>query len=302
MRILVTGAAGMLGSDLCPVFFQEHEVTETDIDQMDVRDPAQVLRWSTEIKPDLIVHLAAATDVDECERNPDLAYSTNAIGTRNVALACQQAGAILVYISTLSVFDGAKCEPYTEFDTPNPQSHYSRAKFAGERLVRNLLSKYYIVRAGWMFGGYTKDKKFVAKIISLAKQKPSLNIVNDKFGSPTYTADLVRGLLKLIETGLYGTYHMVGVGGYCSRLELAQAILDYAKVRSCQLQPVSSAAFPLAAPRPRMEAGINYHLELMGKDWVRPWREALKEYVQRLERPLEMPVGEWHKTAVSVAN
>jgi dTDP-4-dehydrorhamnose reductase len=250
---------------------------------MDIRDSAQVLRWSKEVEPDLIVHLAAATDVDECERIPDLAYSTNAIGTRNVALACQQTGATLVYISTLSVFDGTKCEPYTEFDAPNPQSHYSRAKYAGEQMVRNLLSGYYIVRAGWMFGGYTKDKKFVAKIISLAKERSVLTIVNDKFGTPTYTADLARGVLKLIETGLYGTYHMVGSGEYCSRLELARAILDYAGIRSCELQPVSSAAFPLSAPRPRMEAGLNYHLALMGKDWTRPWREALEEYVRRLE-------------------
>lgn len=279
MKVLVTGAQGMLGSDLCPLFSQEHSVVETDIEEMDVRDPAQVLRWSAEVAPDLIVHLAAATDVDECERNPDLAYATNAIGTRNVALACQQVGAALVYISTISVFDGTKCEPYTEFDVPNPQSHYSRAKFAGEQAVQSLLSRYYIVRAGWMFGGHTQDKKFVAKIIALAQSRPSLNIVDDKFGSPTYTVDLARGLLDLIETDLYGVYHMVGTGGYCSRLEYARAILEYANVQSCQLHPVKSAAFPLPAPRPRMEAGVNYHLELMGKNQIRPWREALHEYV-----------------------
>jgi dTDP-4-dehydrorhamnose reductase len=282
VKILVTGAAGMLGSDLCPLFSEEHNVIATDIDQLDVRDPEQVLGWSAEIRPDLIVHLAAATDVDECERNPDLAYATNAIGTRNVALACQKTGAVLAYISTISVFDGTKCEPYTEFDVPNPRSHYSRAKFAGEQIVQSLLSKYYIVRAGWMFGGRTEDKKFVAKIISLARDRPSLNIVNDKFGSPTYTADLARGLLNLIKTDLYGVYHMVGTGGYCSRLEYAQAILEYAGIQSCKLLPVSSAAFPLSAPRPRMEAALNYHLELMGRNWMRPWRAALQDYMQQL--------------------
>lgn len=282
MKVLVTGAAGMLGSDLCPIFSEEHSVIATDIDQMDVRDPEQVLGWSAEVQPDVIVHLAAVTDVDECERNPDIAYATNAIGTRNVALACQQVGAIMVYISTISVFDGTKCEPYTEFDVPHPQSHYSRAKYAGEQLVQNLLSRYYIVRAGWMFGGLAEDKKFVAKIISLAQDRPSLSIVNDKFGSPTYTVDLARGLLNLVKTGLYGLYHMVGTGDYCSRLEYAQAILKYAGIQSCQLQPVSSAAFPLSAPRPRMEAALNYHLELIGKNWVRPWRAALREYVQQL--------------------
>ncbi len=282
MKILVTGAAGMLGSDLRPIFAEKHDLVLTDIKELDVRDPAQVLRWSEQVRPDIILHLAAATDVDECERTPDLAYANNAIGTRNVALACQQVGATLVYISTLSVFDGLKCEPYTEFDLPHPESHYSRAKYEGEQFVRSLLNRYYIVRAGWMFGGRAEDKKFVAKIIALAQSKPVLTVVNDKFGSPTYTADLSRGLLKLVETGWYGTYHLVGTGDYCSRYECAQAILEYAGIRNCELRPVSSAAFPLSAPRPRMEAGRNYHLELMGCQWVRPWREALREYVQKL--------------------
>jgi dTDP-4-dehydrorhamnose reductase len=272
----------MLGSDFCPLFSQKHEVVATDINELDVRDPAAVLKWSKDVKPDVIAHLAAATEVDECERNPDLAYATNAIGTRNIALACQQIGATLVYISTHSIFDGTKCEPYTEFDTPNPLSHYSRAKYAGEEYVRSMLNRYYIVRAGWMFGGRTEDKKFVAKIIAAARSKPFLTIVDDKFGSPTYTADMSRGILNLIERGWYGTYHMVNTGGYCNRLEYAQAILDYAGVRSCELRPVSSAAFPLAAPRPRMEAGRNYNLDLMGSNWMRPWRTALQEYVQQL--------------------
>jgi dTDP-4-dehydrorhamnose reductase len=283
MRILVTGAAGMLGSDLCPVLSQAHRVVTTDIKDLDVRDSALVLGRIKEIKPDLVAHLAAATDVDECERDPDLAYATNAIGTRNVALACQQTGAVLVYISTISVFDGTKCEPYTEFDAPNPQSHYSRAKYAGEQSVRALLSEYYIVRAGWMFGGRTKDKKFVAKILSLARDRPSLNIVSDKFGSPTYTLDLTHGVSRLIRTGLYGTYHMVNTGTPCSRLEYARAILEHAAIDTCQLHPVSSAAFPLAAPRPRMEAGRNYSLELQGFNWMRPWPEALQDYVLRLD-------------------
>ncbi len=282
MKVLVTGAAGMLGSDLCPVFSEEHQIITTDIEQLDVRDSEVVLRWAKEVQPDLIMHLAAATDVDECERNPDLAYATNALGTRNVALACQQVGAILVYISTISVFDGTKPEPYTEFDIPNPQSHYSRAKYEGEQIVRSLLDKYYIARAGWMFGGRTEDKKFVAKIVSLARERPSLTVVNDKFGSPTYTADLARSLLNLTKTGLYGTYHIVGTGDYCSRFEFAQAILEYAGIHSCRIQPVSSAAFPLAAPRPRTEAARNYHLDLLGSNWMRPWRQALQEYVKQL--------------------
>jgi dTDP-4-dehydrorhamnose reductase len=117
----------------------------------------------------------------------------------------------------------------------------------------------------------------------LARDRPALNIVSDKFGSPTYTLDLTHGLERLIGTGLYGTYHMVNTGTSCSRLEYARAILEYAAIDSCQLHPVSSAAFPLAAPRPRMEAARNYSLELQGFNWMRPWRDALHEYVVRLD-------------------
>jgi len=196
-----------------------------------------------------------------------------------VALACQQANVPLVYISTLSVFDGTKCELYTEFDTPNPQSWYSRSKYEGEKIVEHLLQRYYIVRAGWMFGGGHEDKKFVAKIIELAGQRPELKIVNDKFGSPTYTHDLARALIRLTQTGWFGVYHSVNTGEPCSRYEFAQKVLEYAQVTSCQLLPVNSAEFPLPAHRPRMEAGRNLHSELLGLELMRPWPIALREYI-----------------------
>lgn len=282
MRVLVTGAAGMLGGDLCRIFAREHEVVATDIEDLDVRDAAAVMRACLDVQPQAVVHLAAATDVDECERNPDLAYLTNAIGTRNVVLGSQAVSAMVIYISTASVFEGTKCEAYTEFDAPNPQSHYSKSKFAGEQIVQSLASHYFIFRAGWMFGGHSQDKKFVAKIIALARERSELRIVNDKFGSPTYTADMAEQILRLLPTGLYGLYHAVGSGGHCSRLEFAQAILDFAGISSCQITAVSSAQFPLSAPRPRMEAARNYHLDLLGLNHMRPWREALQEYITEL--------------------
>jgi dTDP-4-dehydrorhamnose reductase len=133
-----------------------------------------------------------------------------------------------------------------------------------------------------MFGGRAQDKKFVAKILALARERPALKVVDDKFGSPTYTVDLSAGLLDLIETGLYGIYHMVGTGRHCSRLEFAQAILEAGGLTSCRLEAVNSASFPLPAPRPRMEAARNYHLELRGMNTIRPWRDALAEYVREL--------------------
>lgn len=284
MKILVTGGRGMLGSDLQEVVRQAgHECLITDIDDLDVRQHEVVRKRILDERPDVVLHLAALTNVDDCEKHPAEAYRTNTIGTHNVALACLESGAALVYISTISIFGGAKCEPYTEFDAPAPVSAYADSKYQGELIVRQLLQRFYIVRAGWMFGGGTEDKKFVAKIIDLARTRDTLQIVDDKFGSPTYTVDIAGGILSLLETGLYGIYHMVNTGGYCSRFELAQAILDYAGVTTCRLEPVNSASFPLPAPRPRMEAAINYSLELHGLNWMRPWREALKAYIARLE-------------------
>jgi dTDP-4-dehydrorhamnose reductase len=280
-KVLVTGAKGMMGTDLCRILCEKgYDVTITDIAEMDVRDRALVRRTLSAVKPEVVFHLAALTDVDACERHPDEALRTNTIGTHNVALACLEVDATLVYISTISIFGGARCEPYTEFDAPNPESWYARSKYQGELIVEKLLTKYYIARAGWMFGGGPEDKKFVAKIIELARQRDALTIVDDKFGSPTYTYDISSGIEQLVQTGLYGTYHMVNTGGYCNRYEFAQKILEYAGITTCALKPVSSAQFPLPAPRPRMEAARNYMAELHGYNWMRPWQDALRAYIE----------------------
>ncbi|MEM7330576.1 MAG: dTDP-4-dehydrorhamnose reductase [Chloroflexota bacterium] len=280
-NVLVTGGKGMLGADLCQLFeARGHTVHVTDVDNLDIRDYQSVLSLVENIKPDWIMHLAAMTHVDQCEQKPDEAYLTNALGTQNVALAAQKVDAMMVYVSTVSVFDGIKPFPYTEFDTPNPQSVYSKSKLEGERIVRDLLDKFYIVRAGWMFGGGREDKKFVAKIIELAQERDSLSVVNDKFGSPTFTYDIADGIEKLANTGLYGTYHLVNSGELCSRYEFAKTIIQIAGITTCEIHPVNSAQFPLPAPRPRMEAAQNYALELRGLNWQRNWHDALTEYIK----------------------
>ena len=281
MKALVTGAKGMMGTDLCRILDERgYDVTATDIEEMDVRDRDLVQDTVEKIQPQTVFHLAALTNVDDCEKLPDESFMTNTIGTQNVALACQSIDATMVYISTISVFDGLKCAPYTEFDMPNPQSWYSRSKYQGELIVEKLLTKYYIARAGWMFGGGAEDKKFVAKMIDLAMARDLLKVVDDKYGSPTYTADIANGVERITHTGLYGTYHMVNSGGYCNRYQFAQKILEFAHITSCELQPVSSAEFPLPAPRPNMEAARNYNLELRGLEWMQPWQSALQEYVE----------------------
>ena len=295
LKILVTGASGMLGSDLCKIFSAESEIIATDlpnripfketseikITEMDVRNYDRINLIFEKFKPDIAVHLAAKTDVDGCESDIDGAYKTNTIGTKNIALACRKFDSVMVYLSTGSVFDGEKKSPYTEFDIPNPMSIYSKSKYEGELMVQKFLNKFFIIRAGWMFGGGIEDKKFVAKIMDLARTKSELKVVNDKFGSPTYTKDISKGIMAMIGTEMYGAYHMVNTG-YCSRHECAKKILEFANIKTCRLVPISSDEYPLPAKRPRMEALKNYHLELIEMNVMRPWEEALKEYVNEI--------------------
>jgi len=287
MKILVTGAAGMLGSALCPVLKQKrHEVFVTDlvptndgVEYLDVRDFRQVEKLVENTKPDILMHLAAETDVDKCELEPDHAFKTNTLGTQNVSLVCQKRNIEMVYISTIGVFYGDKLEPYTEFDNPHPIKVYGQSKLEGEKIVQNLLSRYYMIRAGWMVGGGPKkDKKFIGKIIKQMNETTMLKAVNDKIGSPTYTVDFSRCLVDLIETGYYGLYHCTNKG-YCSRFDVAKKIVDILGRSDVTVEPVSSAYFPLPALRARSEMSRNYKLELLGLDSTRNWEVALKEYI-----------------------
>jgi dTDP-4-dehydrorhamnose reductase len=287
MRILLSGAAGMLGSALCPTLKKRrHEVFATDLapatDEMkllDVRNFKQVEAMVKDVKPDIFMHLAAETDVDRCELEPDHAYMTNTIGTQNVALACQRQGIVMVYISTIGVFYGDKIEPYTEFDTPNPINVYGQSKLEGEKIVQSLLNKYYIVRAGWMVGGGpARDKKFIGKIIRQLDETKILRAVDDKIGSPTYTIDFSRCLSDLIETGFFGLYHCTNKG-YCTRFDVAKKIIEILGRNDVTVKPVSSAHFPLPAERARSEMSRNYKLELLGLDTTRYWADALRDYI-----------------------
>ena len=276
--ILATGSKGMMGSYLSTVY-SEDEIVITDIDELDVRDRRQVEAAVAKHKPTHVFHLAAETDVDLCEKEPDHAYLTNVIGTLNVALACQQGDIVMIYISTVGVFGGMeKADLHNEFDAPSPVSVYGKTKLEGEHIVRDLLNRYFIIRAGWMMGGGPdNDHKFVAKIVQLIETRDEVAVVDDKFGSPTYARQLVSNLRFLVETGYYGLYHCVN-GGSCSRYEMA---LEIAHIlgRNAKIRRVNSASFPLPAPRPRSEAARNYKLELLGLNRMSGWKEALADYL-----------------------
>jgi len=288
MKCLVTGANGMLGGALCPLLSKKgHDVLLTDINVsdanitfLDIRDIDGFKGYVNKTNPDIIFHLAAETDVDKCEIDPGHANTVNAQGTRNVALVCRERDIPMVYISTCGVFDGKKHEPYNEQDEPNPISAYTKAKYEGEKAVRSLLTRYFIFRAGWMIGGGKKDKKFVAKIVELIKTKDSLTVVNDKRGCPTFTKDFSECIIKIIGTGRYGLYHVTNKG-VATRYDIACKITEYLGRNDVVVKPISSDLFPLPAPRPDSEAVDGSKLKSLGIE-MRPWEEALKEYLEEL--------------------
>jgi len=252
-----------------------------DIEKLDITDKEAVFDMAQRFKPDYIFHLAAETDVDRCEKDPDHAFKVNTIGTENIALACHQLGIKLLYISTAGVFFGDKQDPYTEFDIPNPANLYGVSKLQGEAIIRNLLSEYFIVRAGWMVGGWEIDKKFVYKIVQQLKEgKTELRVVADKFGSPTFTKDFAKNLVELVKTGRWGIYHMTNKGSG-SRYDIAVKIVEFMGLKNkVTVAAINSAQFPLPAPRARSEMMRNYKLDLIGLNLMPHWEKSLEEYIR----------------------
>ncbi|MGI4792246.1 MAG: dTDP-4-dehydrorhamnose reductase [Janthinobacterium lividum] len=289
MRILITGAAGMLGTDARRIFAEQgHHVFATDIGPaaiggivpLDITDSHAVRTLFSEVRPDLVFHGAAYTDVDGCERDPDLAYKVNALGTWAVASAAEEIGAALVAISTDFVFDGTKTTPYTEFDTPNPISQYGASKLAGENLARSACRRCYVVRTSWLYG--VQGKNFPYTVINLAKTKPELPIVGDQFGTPTYTVDLLNAVTEIVSAGLYGVYH-VSNGGATNWEGFARAILAKTGLDHVPVTPITSddyaQRFGSPTKRPAYSVMRHYALELMGRDTLRPWEEALEAFL-----------------------
>lgn len=264
-KTLVTGAGGMVGS------YIDFGV-KTDRKTLDVTNLAHVMKIVKETRPKVILHLAAQTDLDYCEKNPSEAYYINAVGTYNMTLAARAVNAKLVYVSTAGIFDGTKKGFYTETDSGNPQNQYGHSKYVGELAVQSLLSDYIIARVCWMFGGGpAKDKKFIAKIIAQF-DKPEIKALDDSWGSPTYGKDLVHALKQLVLKNARGVYHLGGEGR-CSRYDVAKLIVETLKP-GIAVTPVDSNYFKLTARRVANES-LRSKVKLM-----RPWREALVEYLE----------------------
>jgi len=278
--ILVTGANGMVGSyfgSLAPDFDEPLELTDTDT--LDITDRGAIEARIASGGYSAVIHLAAETDVDRCEREPEHAYKVNATGTENVARACVSAGMVMLYLSTGEVFGGdGAMGPFTEDDEPRPANVYGASKLAGERHIERLLNKYFIVRSAWMMGGCDKDKKFVGKVLAQVLAGRDISAVSDKTGSPTYARELVLGISRLLRSSRFGLYHMANRGA-CSRYQMACHIVEFlgAKVG---VVPVDSSHFPASAPRASSEALRNGKLELGGMDRMSTWQDALDAYLE----------------------
>lgn len=283
MRVVITGANGQLGTDLCK-FCHDFEVVPLAHCDIEVTDMASVKRVCTTYKPDVIINTAAYVRVDECESDPDMAFRVNALGARNVAVVAQELGTKLVHISTDYVFGGeSECQtvPFTEFDIPVPANVYGKSKLAGENLVRHLCPKHFIIRGSALFGvagSSGKGGNFVQTVLRLAHERDELRVVMDQVFSPTYTADLAKKIVQLMATELYGVFHITNSGS-CSWYEFTTEILKLAGL-AIPVIPITSDQYPQKARRPSYSVLDNYHLRLLGMDDLRPWQEALEDYMR----------------------
>jgi len=277
-RVLVTGAKGMLGLELTEVLSRRYEVYGRDIDDFDITRKRETIDAIRGIRPDMVIHAAAYTDVDGCESHVELAHSVNGEGTKNVASACRELGSKMVYLSTDYVFDGTKSGAYSEEDLTCPINTYGRSKLEGEHWVRTLAGQFVIVRTAWLFG--RGGNNFVKIILRLARERGALSVVNDQVGSPTYAVDLSRAIAVLMNKGCRGIYHITN-GGTCSWYEYAREILAMSGLGNVPVRPISSDQLDRAAKRPHNSVLSRGKFEREAGYRVRPWREALGDYVER---------------------
>lgn len=276
MAILLTGHTGMLGRALAQQLEPDYPLLKPGRDQFDLTDPATIHYYLEQHRPEQILHLAALTNVDQCQREPTLAFQVNSQATQTLVAYCQRYQVPLLFMSSIAVFNGRKESPYLESDRPEPINSYGCSKWQAEQAVATL-PNHLIVRSGWLFGGGAADKKFVAQMIALARSRPELAVVADKIGSPTAVTDLAVGLKQLLDQRANGLYHLVNDGPPISRYELAVQIMQMAGLATV-IRPVTSDHFPHLAPRPAMEAAASQKAPPI----LPPWPQSLANYVQSL--------------------
>lgn len=297
MRILITGSNGQLGNELQKIVatgkaeigavseeIKNAEVFAMDVDTLDITNLEQVKKVLNEVKPDVVINCAAATNVDGCEANQDLAFKINSLGPRNLAMVAEELGAKIVQVSTDYVFSGVGEAPLKECDLVAPVSVYGKTKLLGEEFVRDFSTKYYIVRTAWLYGYVGHN--FVYTMMKLGKDRDTLNVVNDQLGNPTHANDLAYHILKLIQTEEYGVYHCTGKGE-CSWYNFASEIMKLSG-RNCTVNPCTSeeykSMYPNSADRPAYSSLDNMMLRCTIGDEMRDWKDALKTFMDNVEK------------------
>lgn len=288
MKILITGAKGQLGKQITnilrngqseigklPKEYENVEIIGVDVDVLDITDINAVRNYLTSVKPEIIINCAAYTNVDACESNEDLAFKINALGPRNLAIISNEVNAKVVHVSTDYVFSGEGTVPFKEYDETTPVSVYGKTKLAGEKFVREIADKYYIIRTAWLYG--YEGSNFVYTIIKAGKEKGYLTVVDDQRGNPTNAEDLAHHMLKVAVTEEYGTYHCTGTGE-CSWYDFASKIIEFSNI-DCKVDPVTSNDYVRAAKRPSYSSLDNMMLRVTVGDEMRNWEDALKVFL-----------------------
>lgn len=279
MKILVTGYNGQLGFDVVKAgVSQSLDMIGLGISDLDITDEQAVHSAINHIRPDAIVHCAAYTAVDKAEDEMELCRKVNVDGTRYLAEAARAINARMMYISTDYVFNGQGVEAYAEADRPAPIGQYGLTKYEGEQVIQSILENWYIIRISWVFG--INGNNFVKTMLRLAETRSELNVVSDQYGSPTYTADLARLIVDMIQTERYGIYHATNEG-ICSWAEFAEEIFRQAG-KEVKVNHISTEEYPTRAVRPKNSRLSKDKLEICGFARLPHWQNALKRYLEEL--------------------
>ncbi|MEO0293788.1 MAG: dTDP-4-dehydrorhamnose reductase [candidate division WOR-3 bacterium] len=300
--ILITGAEGQLGSELVEILSKNYRTFGADLKDFDITDFKTTENCIKKVKPQIIIHTAAYTDVDGCEKEKEKAFKVNSLGTRNLSIVARKINAKFFYISTDYVFSGEKEEPYYEYDQPSPINIYGKTKLLGEIFVKEQLNNFFILRIAWLYG--KNGINFIKKIIQLAKTNEEIKVVNDQFGSPTWTVSVINQIEKLLSTELYGTYHCSSEGK-CSWFEFALEILkelgykiekkdkesiilkmENKELKSkfkeiIKLKGIKSEEFKSLAKRPKNSVLENYLLKLQNLNIMPHWKEDLIKFIKQ---------------------
>ncbi|MBQ6696542.1 MAG: dTDP-4-dehydrorhamnose reductase [Lachnospiraceae bacterium] len=280
MKVFVTGVKGQLGYDVVKELERRGmEAIGVDIEEMDITDASSVEKVIGEAAPDAVIHCAAYTAVDAAEDNVELCRKVNADGPENIAKMCKKLDIPMIQISTDYVFDGMGEQLWQTDDKREPVSVYGQTKYEGELAVQNTLEKYFIVRIAWVFG--VNGKNFVKTMLNLGKTRDKLTVVCDQFGSPTYTYDLAKLLVDMIQTDKYGVYHATNEG-FCSWHEFACEIFKQAGMQ-VEVAPVTSDQYPTKAKRPFNSRMSKDKLEENGFERLPDWKDALSRYLKEIE-------------------